>query len=426
MNSTTFAGRRLSALWTSQSALFAAILMAVMPPTLAGASGPARDDPSWISTWGASPQTTAAPLSIDGQTLRQVAHVSLGGERLRVRFSNAFGTTSLAISEARVAISAGGSAIIPSTDRPVTFGGSLATTIPPGALVVSDPVELEVPALADVAVSLYFPGPVSVTTEHSLAVQTSFLSPAGDFAGATSLPSGSTTTTSWYFLNGIEVAPRISRPAAVVTLGDSITDGYASTVDANRRWPNFLAARLQSRHDTARVAVVDEGISGNRVLHDFIGPNALARFDRDVLAQTGVRWVIVLEGINDIGIPGAFGLAAEEVTAEQIIEGHRQLVERAHGRGLTIYGGTLTAFEGTLFPGYFTPAGEAKRKAVNEWIRTSGAYDAVIDFDMATRDPTHPARLNPAFDSGDHLHPNDAGYEAMAKAVDLGLFDRSP
>jgi lysophospholipase L1-like esterase len=371
-----------------------------------------------------SPQTSGAPLAIDGQTIRQVAHVSIGGERVRVRFSNVFGATSLDISEARVAISSGGSATLLNTDRRLTFGGSPSTTIPPGALVVSDPVELEVPALANVAVSLYFPGPVSATTEHSLAVQTSYISPAGNFAAAGLLPPGTSTTTSWYFLNGIEVEPRSPHPAAIVTLGDSITDGYASTVDANHRWPNFLAARLQERKNTSDLAVVDQGISGNRILHDLVGPNALARLDRDVLAQSGVRWVIVLESINDIGIPGAFGLSSQEVTAAQIIEGHRQLVERAHARGLAIYGGTLTAFEGTIFPGYFTPAGEAKRQAVNHWIRTSGAYDAVIDFDKATRDPAHPARLLPAYDSGDHLHPNDVGYEAMARAVDLSLFRR--
>jgi lysophospholipase L1-like esterase len=425
MTRSTLAGRHASAAWTRLTALLATIAFVVAAPALARAGGGSgRQDGAWTSTWGMSPQTSGAPLSIDGQTIRQVAHVSIGGERVRVRFSNSFGTTSLDIFEARVAISSGGSATLLNTDRRLTFGGSTSTTIPPGALVVSDPVEFEVPALANVAVSLYFPGPVSATTEHSLAVQTSYISPAGNFAAAGLLPSGTSTTTAWYFLNGIEVDPRSSHPAAIVTLGDSITDGYASTVDANHRWPNFLAARLQERKNTSDLAVVDQGISGNRVLHDLVGPNALARFDRDVLAQSGVRWVIVLEGINDIGIPGAFGLSTQDVTAAQIIEGHRQLVERAHAKGLAIYGGTLTAFEGTLFPGYFTPAGEAKRQAVNHWIRTSGGYDAVIDFDKATRDPAHPARLLPAYDSGDHLHPNDMGYEAMAKAVDLSLFRR--
>jgi lysophospholipase L1-like esterase len=421
MDRSGHAGRHAVSGYPRMAALLVALAMAA--PSLAGASGgPGKHGGTWTSTWGASPQAPGAALAIDGQTLRQVAHVSLGGERLRVRFSNAFGATPLGISEARVAISSGGSTIVAATDRRLTFGGSPSTTIPAGALVVSDPVDLEVPALANVTVSLYFPGPVSATTVHGLAEQTAYLSVTGNFASAGELPAGTSTTTSWYFLNGIEVQSRFPHPAAIVALGDSITDGFASTVDANRRWPNLLAARLQARRGTSDLAVVDQGISGNRVLHDFIGPNALARFDRDVLAQSGVRWVIVLEGINDIGIPGAFGLAAEAVTAEQLIEGHRQLVERAHAQGLLIYGGTLTPFEGTTFPGYFTPEGEAKRQAVNHWIRTSGAYDAVIDFDRATRDPAHHARLLPAYDSGDHLHPNDAGYEAMARAIDLSLF----
>ncbi|HET8725652.1 MAG TPA: SGNH/GDSL hydrolase family protein [Anaeromyxobacteraceae bacterium] len=376
----------------------------------------------WVATWGASPQVPGAPLAISGQTLRQVAHVSLGGDAIRIRISNAFGATALPVSEVHVALSAGGSATVPGTDRHVTFGGSPTTSVPPGALVVSDPIDLRVPALGNVTVSIWFPGPVSATTEHSLGVQTTWLSPPGNFAGDSTFPSGATTTTSWYFLNGIEVAADSPRAAAVVTLGDSITDGYASTVDANHRWPNYLAARLQARGSTRNVAVVDEGISGNRVLHDFIGPNALARLDRDVLVQSGAAWVIVLEGINDIGIPGAFGFANEQVSADEIIEGHKQVIARAHAQGLRIYGGTLTPFEGTAFPGYYSLEGEAKRQAVNRWIRTSGAYDAVIDFDAAVRDPAHPTRILPAYDCGDHLHPNDAGYAAMANAVDLRLF----
>jgi lysophospholipase L1-like esterase len=411
-----------TARWTRVLATAAALFVAA--PWSAWASDhSSHERTSWTSTWGASPQVPGAALAIDGQTLRQIAHVSIGGESVRIRLSNAFGTSPLSVTEARIAISSGGSAIIPNTDRALTFGGSSSTTIPAGALAVSDPVDLEVPPLANLAVSLYFAGKVSATTEHSLAEQTTYLSAAGNFTTATALPSGGATTTAWYFLNGVEVGSGSPRDA-IVTLGDSITDGYASTVDANHRWPNYLAARLQEKRRTSDIAVVDQGISGNRVLHDFIGPNALARFDRDVLAQSGARWVIVLEGINDIGIPGAFGLTGEAVSAEEIIAGHAQLIARAHAKGLLIYGATLTAFEGTTFPGYFTAAGEAKRQAVNHWIRTSGAYDAVIDFDRATRDPAHPSRLLPAYDSGDHLHPNDAGYEAMARAVDLSLFRR--
>jgi lysophospholipase L1-like esterase len=380
------------------------------------------DHPSWVATWGASPQVPGAPVAISARTVRQVAHVSLGGESIRIRISNAFGSTALPLSEVHVALSAGGPSTVPGTDRHVTFGGSPTTSIPPGALVVSDPIHLDVPALANVTVSMWFPGSVSATTEHSLAVQTTWLSPPGNFAGDSTFPSGGTTTTSWYFLNGIEVAASSPRAAAVVALGDSITDGYASTVNANHRWPNYLAARLQARGSTRNVAVVDEGISGNRVLHDFIGPNALARLDRDVLVQSGAAWVVVLEGINDIGIPGAFGLANEQVSADEIIEGHKQVIARAHAQGLRTYGGTLTPFEGTVFPGYYSAEGEAKRQAVNRWIRTSDAYDAVIDFDAAVRDPAAPTRMLPAYDSGDHLHPNDAGYAAMANAVDLRLF----
>lgn len=210
--------------------------------------------------------------------------------------------------------------------------------------------------------------------------------------------------------------------AAIVAVGDSITDGFASTVDANRRWPNLLAERLQARRGPNHLAVLDHGISGNRTLHDFIGPNALARFDRDVLSAPGVKFIVLMEGINNIGIPGAFGLAQEQVSADEIIAGHRQLIARAHEKRLKIYGGTLTPFEGTIFPGYFTPEGEGKRQAINAWIRTGREFDGVIDFDKAMRDPDHPTRLLPDYDSGDHLHPNDAGYAAMAGAVDLSIF----
>jgi lysophospholipase L1-like esterase len=408
---------RAAAWLRAASVLFVAAVALAAP--VAARSG---DEARWIATWGASPQSTAAPVVLSGKTVRQIAHVSLGGDVVRVRLSNAFGTAGLPISEAHVAISAAGSSIVPGSDRQLTFGGSPTTVVPPGALVVSDPVRLRVAPLANLAISMYFSESVSATTEHSLAVQTTYLSATGNFANDATWPAGGSTTTAWYFVNGVEVRDEGRPSAAIVALGDSITDGYASTVSANRRWPNFLAARLQGRASTAHLAVVDEGISGNRVLHDFIGPNALARFDRDVLVQSGARWLVVLEGINDIGIPGAFGAPGEHVSADEIIEGHRQLIARAHAQGLRVYGGTLTPFEGTTFPGYFSPEGEAKRQAVNHWIRTSREYDGVIDFDLAVRDPSHPARILPAYDCGDHLHPNDAGYQAMANAIDLRLF----
>jgi lysophospholipase L1-like esterase len=384
----------------------------------------------WVGTWSASPQAASSPLQINGQTIRQVVHTSIGGEQIRVRLSNAYGTGSLVIDSAHVGLRSNGSSIAPGSDRVLTFNGSSSTTIPPGALAVSDPVNLQVSDLGDLAVSIYIAGNVSATTEHTLGLQTTYVSPVGDFTGAASMPLvGTATTQSFYFLTGVEVqAPKQS--VAIVTLGDSITDGYQSTPDANMRWPNRLAERLQARQrGNNTVAVLNAGISGNRVLHDNVGTNALARLDRDVLTQSGAGFLIVLEGINDIGIPGLFSVlfptgpyASEFVTADQIIAGHRQIIDRAHAMGLTVYGGTLTPFQ-AFAPGlYYTPDGEAKRQAVNQWIRTSNAYDAVIDFDKVIRNPSNPARILPAYDSGDNLHPNDAGYKAMADAIDLSLF----
>jgi lysophospholipase L1-like esterase len=319
-----------------------------------------------------------------------------------------------------VAISAGGNSIHPGTDRVLQFNGSPTITIPAGALAVSDVVSLDVPALDDLAVSLYLPENVAATTQHAQSQQTTYLSSPGDFTGASTV-TAATTTESFYFLTGVEVRAS-ERARAIVTLGDSVTEGFGSTADMNQRWPNLLAERLQSNSATSSVAVLNAGISGNRVLHDFLGTNALARFDRDVLVQTGVQYVIVLEGNADILIPGLTGNAAEVVTAAQIIQGHRQMIDRAHALGLRIYGGTLYPVEGYPFPGFWTAALETTRQAVNDWIRTSKAYDAVIDFDKVLRDPNHLTRLRPAYDSGDHAHPNDAGYKAMADAIDLSLF----
>jgi lysophospholipase L1-like esterase len=406
----------------SPRAIAAGLVSAVL--LLAGTSPAlARDrhqhaDPEWVGTWTASPSNLFAG-GFNDQTLRLIAHTSIGGDRVRVRLSNTFGTTSLAIGEAHVAMQSQGAAIHPGTDRQLKFGGRVSVTIPPGALVVSDPVDLDVQALSNLAVSLYLPGATGPITEHSLAVQTNYASTPGNYVDAGSLPVAGTRQ-SWAVLSGIEVLARDT--TAVVTFGDSITDGYGSTVDANRRWPNILAERLQARH--MKVAVLDQGISGNRVLHDGqvpeFGPNALSRFDRDVLAQSGVKFMVLLEGINDFGhaAPGT----PEAVSAEDIIAGYRQIVRRAHAQGIKVYGATLTPYVGTIFPGYFQPEGEAKRQAVNAWIRTSGAFDAVIDFDATVRDPANPTKILPAYDVGDHLHPNDAGYRAMANAVDLRLF----
>ena len=419
------AGRR----WLlAGSALLLAASVAL--PALALADGVDRgDEKRWVGTWTASPQAPeppfvgATPAAFDNQTVRQIVRTSIGGSTLRVRFSNEFGTTPLVIGAARVALQASGADIVASTDRVLTFGGRTAVTIPAGAPALSDPVALDVPPLSNLVVSIHLPQPTVARSFHSLGRQTTYISAPGDYTALPVLPVASTTQ-SWFFLTGVAVkAPK--RSAAIVTLGDSITDGFASTVDANRRWPNLLAARLQARPQFRHLAVLNHGISGNRTTFDLIGPNALARFDRDVLTAPGARFVIVLEGINNIGIPGAFGLSQQAVTADDIIASYQQLIARAKEQGLTIFGGTLTPFEGTIFPGYYTPEGEAKRQAVNLWIRTSGAFDGVIDFDKAIRDPAQPTRMLPAYDSGDHLHPNDAGYQAMANAVDLALFSDS-
>jgi lysophospholipase L1-like esterase len=388
-----------------------AIAGVAIAPATAAKDG--NDASHWVGTWNASPQAAKSPIEFKGQTVRQIVHVSIGGNRVRVRLSNVYGTGSLRIGAAHVGLRSAGPSIAAGSDRMLTFNGSESTTIPAGALAVSDPVNLRVPDRGDLAVSIYFPGKEPASTEHALGLQTTYISPEGDFSGAESLPTA-TTTQSFYFLTGVEVdAPTKSR--AIVTLGDSITDGVHSTAGANRRWPDRLAERLRAQKGGSKVAVLNAGITANRILHDTVGTNALARLDRDVLVQSGARYLIVLQGINDIGFPGS-------VTTAEIIAGHRQIIERARAMGLKVYGGTLTPFQAYLPGIYYTPDGEAQRQAVNQWIRTGKAYDAVIDFDKVIRDPGNPATMLPAYDSGDNLHPNDVGYKAMADAIDLSLF----
>ena len=391
-----------------------------------GFAGPREATDTWVATWGASPvaplATNATNTGFTNQTVRLVVHTSLGGSEVRVRLSNAFGTQSLVVGGAHIALRGMNASIIPGTDRALTFSGSSSTTIPPGALMVSDSVKLNVPALSDVAVSLYLPGPTGQSTWHAGAFSTNYVSAQGNFAGAADMPVDHTIA-SWFYLTDLEVKST-KDTLALVTFGDSITDGTRSTPDTNHRWPNFLAERLSQRH--IKMAVVDEGIAGNRVLHDFVGPNALARFDRDVLTQPGVGYVTVLLGINDIGdisrvLTGSPGSAPQPVSADEIIAGHLQMITRAHQQGLKMLGCTLTPFEGAA---YFSVEGETKREAVNKFIRTGGAYDGVIDFDAVVRDPDHPARILAKYDSGDHLHPNDAGYKAMADSIDLTVFKK--
>jgi lysophospholipase L1-like esterase len=388
-----------------------------------------RERTSWVGTWATGPAgSIGAAQQFGGQTLRQIIHTSAGGERVRVRISNTFGSSPVLIGSAHVALRSSGSGIVAGTDRPLTFSGRSSITIPAGGLVLSDPVALDVPALSDLAVSIYLPEPASADTNHALALQTSYIA-AGDLTGAAALP-GAASTTSWFFLTGVDVSAGPRGGASVVCLGDSITDGANSTPDTNRRWPDVLARRLQARHELNRIGVLNEGIIGNRILHptepafgNLFGPAGLARFDRDVLAQAGVRYLIVLLGINDIGHPGSAAPLTDEVSAEEIEAGLTQFVARAHEKGIKVMGATLTPFEGTTIAGFYSPQKEVKRQAVNHWIRTSQTYDAVVDFDAAVRDPSHPARMLPAYDGGDHLHPSDLGQQVMGNAVPLEFFE---
>jgi lysophospholipase L1-like esterase len=390
----------------------------------------------YVGTWAASPQPptptplTSSPTDFSAhgfahQTVREIVHTSVGGSGLLLRFSNVFGDRPVQLGAVTVGLSAGGAQVVSGTVHAVTFGGSGARSIPIGAELYSDPLPFSVPADSDLAVSIYLPEATGPATYHALALQTNFVA-TGDHSSQLTAAGFDTTTSNWYFLDGVDVAGPAR--AAVVAVGDSITDGYQSTPDANDRWPSFLAQRLDAQPGNT-LTVEDEGISGNRVLHDSpcFGTSLLSRFDRDVLGQDGVRTVILLEGINDIGFSQTpnTGCTAPNtaVSAEEIIAGYRQVLARAHLHGLRVLGGTLTPFKGAA---YWSPEAEAKRDAVNAFIRTGGEFDGVVDFAAAIADPADPTMIAPPYDSGDHLHPNDAGYATMAGAVDLQQLSRTP
>jgi lysophospholipase L1-like esterase len=405
------------------SSLAIAACLAVAGPALS------QDGGDWIGVWSASPQPdwgpdffapVGIPRSLRDQTIRQVARVSLGGEQVRIEVSNEYGDLPMVVGAATVGMAGAEGAA--EGIKPMSFGGEPSATIPAGAKVWSDPVELPVEALDSLAVSLYLPEVTPTTTWHNDGRQTAWIG-AGDQTGAASV-TADLTTNSRIFLSGILVDADPG-DRAVVLFGDSITDGDSSTPNENNRWPDILAERIVAAG--ADVAVLNEGISGARVLSDRMGTNALARFDEDVLTHPHADTVVVMMGINDIGWPDSVLVPEGEPapSAEDIIAGYKQLIERAHAHGFKIIGATLTPFEDTFqggpLEGYYNPEKEAKRQAVNDWIRNGGGFDAVIDFDEVAADPANPKHIKAEFDSGDHLHPNDAGYEAMANAVDLTL-----
>lgn len=377
----------------------------------------------WVATWTASADRNiypTAPKSFPAATtVRQIVHTSVGGNQLRLRLSNEFGTAPVTVGPVHVALSAGGAKILPNSDRTVTFGGKTSTTLYAGAPLISDPIDLPIAPMSDVAISLFLPNTTTLGTIHNYAAQTAYVS-SGDNTAAPDQPSA-THYTSRFFLSGLLVQAH-NPPRTVVAFGDSITDGQNSTTDANKRWPDVLSRRLNGNGPWGAFAVLNQGIAGNRVLADLAGVSALARYDRDVLSLPGVQWVVLLEGINDIGFPGgSLAPNANPVSADEVINGYKQIIVRSRARGIKVMGGTLTPFKGSEvpYPAYWSSQKEATRQAVNQWIRTSGAFDAVVDFDAVLRDPANPQSLLPAFDSGDHLHPNDAGYAAMANAISL-------
>ena len=400
-------------------------------------AGPAAEH--WVDTWVAMPQLTEpgnmppAPFTqpdrvLADTTLRQTIHTSIGGRQLRLRFSNAFGGTDLPITAVSVALPAGGqagvSAIQPGSSRPVTFDRAPGVDIPVGSQAVSDPLNFPLPPRSDLTVTLYLAtGQASTSiTSHPGSRTTSYLL-AGNHLGDTDL-AGATPVAHWYFLSGAEMwSPGEARGVAI--LGDSLTDGRGSTTNGNDRWPDDLVADLRADPATSQVAVLNQAAGGNRVLNDGLGPNALGRVDRDVLAQSGIAWLIVFEGVNDIGTADATPAAQQQVVG-QLIAAYQQIITRAHTDGIRVYGATITPFGGNT--GYDDPSGyrEAARQAVNTWIRTSHRFDAVLDFDSVARDPAQPRNLLPAFDVGDHLHLDPAGYRALANAVPTRLFRWTP
>jgi len=403
------------------------LLLAFIVQLTGPAAGASGEPPSkWVGTWVSAQQLVEeknlppAP-GLSGQTLRQIIQPSLDGRSLRLTFSNEFGDSPLTIASASVARSGGKSVIEDGTAHPVKFGGATQVTLQPGALAVSDVVPFEVQAFVNLAVSTYCTAVPAKLTGHPGSRTTSFMQ-RGDGTNARELAQA-TPTDHWYLLAAVDVQANPGAQAIAI-IGDSITDGRGSTTNSNNRWPNNLARRLHANPHTANISVLNQGIGGNRLLRNGLGPAAIERFDRDALTPPGVRWVLVFEGVNDLGTAvGARGKGEPAATAKDIIACYEQMIARAHTRGLLIYGATITPFQG--FISYYETQSEADRQMVNQWIRSSGRFDGVVDFDAITRDPANPPSLSSAVDGGDHLHPSAAGYQVMADGVDLGLFEKN-
>jgi lysophospholipase L1-like esterase len=379
------------------------------------------DNRHWVGSWTMAP-APAETGAFNNQTLRMTMRASLGGNELRVRISNAYGQRPLFVGGAHVALREAGAAINTESDRRLCFGGAPNATIAAGAVLFSDPVALDLPPLADLAVSLYLPGEIlndfQITGRY--ARQTNYISPPGDFTAAEVMPIASLTS-DWFFVCGVDVVASADT-GGIVTLGDSLTDGNISTMDAFCRWPDQLARRLMARHRGRPMAVMNQGLGGNRILFDIRGDSGLRRFDRDVLAQPGVTHAIVMLGTNDLR--NRWKKPEEEPTAAAMIAGLQQMTARAHTRGLKIIGATLTPFGNeTYMPGAWNPQREEVRRVVNSWIREGSVFDGVADFDRALRDPEHPTQMLPRYDCGDGLHPSDLGYNTMGDAIDLALFE---
>ncbi len=429
---------------TTALATFVVVLAgacAVAGPAVNAEATAAQPDAHWVSAWGTAqqlapdvmPEWTRPPPVPDhplqspipptpehlvSQTVRMVVRTTIAGRRVRIRLSNRFGARPVAIGAAHIALHRQGSAIEPGTDRVITVGGHAAFVLPPGATMLSDPVSLAVPAPAELTVSLYVHGDSGPLTLHPLGLHTTYVA-KGDLTGKAVLPDARSNA-SYFWLSGVGVETT-RRAGVIVALGDSITDGFRTTLDRNRDWPSVLSDRLRAVYPATDWAVLNMGYSGNRILRDGAGVSTLARLDRDVLVRAGATWIVLLDGINDIGwaaLPGA--PSSEQVTAQDLIAGDREIIERAHLHGIKVMGATLTPYLGV---NTYSAQGEAIRQALNSWIRSGGAFDAVVDFDAVARDPAQPQQLRPEFDSGDHIHPNDAGNRAMAQAIAVKVFD---